>query len=756
MTPLRTTFLVTSAAAALSACPALAQSTNASPGTDAAQNSVPATGNDQDQREDIVVTAQKREQLLIDVPQSISVISGASLERQQATNFRDYLKLVPGLQLNQATAGFGRLVLRGINTGGVASTVAVYQDETVFGSSSGLVNGAILAGDFDTFDVARVEVLRGPQGTLYGANALGGILKFVTNAPDTTKFEARGRASTEFTKGGDESYLGSAVINVPLGDTLAVRASGFYRKYGGFIDSIGTGGSDVEKNINGSKSYGGRASLLFKPTDDFSIQLSGYLQNLRNDAPDAVDADPATGRTLYGRPTQSQFVPNASRIDYRVYSGVLNYDFGFASLVSASSYSTLKQVFRTDLTNAYSGLIASIFGTPNEFFQQQTTSVKRFTQEVRLQSPSNDRFEWLIGGFYTHEKGLIDQLFVPVEPGTLTPITSLPLLGAAISPSRYQEIAGFGNATVHFGDRFDLTFGGRYSHNKQRSDQSSDGALAGGANTLPTARSHENVFTWSVSPKFKLDDRASLYARVAKGFRPGGPNILPPGAPVELRSFKSDSLISYEVGVKAETEDRIFSIDAAAFHIDWKNIQLFGSIGIFNTNFNGGKATSDGFEFTATLRPVSGFTWSFNGAYTNATLKDDTPPEVGGFDGDHLPYTPKYSVSTDAEYRWALAGDTHTYVGGSLRLLSDQPGSFDIPTLTATGHQPEIDGYAVADARAGVDFGRFSLEVYAKNLTNSGGKTSLDPLSLPLLPNGAAPAGIIRPRTIGVTLGAGF
>ena len=155
--------------------------------------------------EDIIVTAQKREQTLIEVPQSVSVVSGATLERNQATNFKDYLKLVPGLQLNQTTPGFGRLVLRGINTGGVASTVAVYQDETIFGSSSGLVNGAILAGDFDTFDIARIEVLRGPQGTLYGANALGGILKFVTNAPDTTKYEARGRASVETTKGGDES-----------------------------------------------------------------------------------------------------------------------------------------------------------------------------------------------------------------------------------------------------------------------------------------------------------------------------------------------------------------------------------------------------------------------------------------------------------------------------------------------------------------------------------------------------------------------
>ena len=704
--------------------------------------------------DDIVVTAQKREQALIDVPQSVSVVGGAALERQQATNFKDYLKLVPGLQLNQTTPGFGRLVLRGVNTGGVASTVAVYQDETVFGSSSGLVNGAILAGDFDTFDIARIEVLRGPQGTLYGANALGGILKFVTNAPDTTKIEARGRASVETTKGGDESYMGSAVLNLPLSSTLAVRATGFYRDIGGFIDSVGTGGSDVAENINGSKSYGGRGSILFRPSDDFSIQLGAYLQNLDVDAPDAVDSNPATGRTLYGRPTQSQFVPNASRIRYRVYSGVINYDFGFASLVSATGYSTLQQQFRTDLTNAFSGAIRPLIG-PNEFYQNQATRVRRFTQEVRLQSPSNDRFEWLLGGFYTHETGLIDQLFIPVMPGTLTPITA-PLLGSARAPSRYEEIAGFANATVHFGERFDLTFGGRYSHNTQRSDQSSDGALAGGPSTLPTARSDEGVFTYSVAPKLKLAERASLYARVAKGFRPGGPNVLPPGAPASVRTFRSDSLVSYEVGVKAENDDRSLALDVAAFHIDWKDIQLFGSIGIFNTNFNGGKAVSDGFEFTATARPAAGLTASLNGAYTDARLRDDTPPQVGGFDGNRLPYTPKFSISADVEYRWRLGGATQAYVGGSLRTLGDQPGSFDAPIYTARGRQPTIDGYTVADARAGVTFDRFSIEVYAKNLGNSDGKTSLDPPSLPLLPAGAAGAGVIRPRTIGLTLGAGF
>lgn len=709
--------------------------------------------------QDVVVTAQRREQLLVDVPQSVSVISGDALDAVQATNFQDYLKLVPGLTLNQATPGFGRLILRGVNTGGVASTVAVYQDETVFGSSTGLTNGGILAGDFDTFDVARIEVLRGPQGTLYGANALGGVLKFVNNQPDTTKIEARGKAAIETTKGGEESYLASAVVNVPLGDKLAVRASGFYRDFGGFIDSIGTNGADNERNINGAKSYGGRGSILFRPSETFSLQLSAYLQNIENQASGVVDADPTTGRTLYGRPTQSQFAPESSRIRYRVYSAVGEIDLGFASLVSVTSYSTQNQRFLSDQTTFLSSLVEGALGVPNELVQLQTTRVRRLTQEVRLQSADSDRFEWQVGGFYTRERGLIDQQFEAREPGTDTAIGGLPLLASATLTARYRELAGFANATIHFGERFDLTFGGRYSHNKQRAGQASDGVLAGGPNVLPEARSSEDVFTYSVAPRFEINDRASIYARVAKGFRPGGPNVLPPGAPADLRSFDSDSLVSYEIGIKAETADRTFGIDLAGFYIDWKDIQVFGIIDNFGLNFNGGKAESRGFEFTATLRPTAGLTASLVGAYTDAKLRDDTPEEVGGLDGDRLPYTPKYSVSVNADYEWSLGGETTAFVGGSLRSLSRQTGSYDIAFRTENGRQRSIRAFETVDLRAGIDFGRFSLEAYAKNLTDSGGKTSFDEPVVEAatgVPLAFSPAGIIRPRTLGVALTAGF
>lgn len=704
--------------------------------------------------DDIIVTAQKREQLLIDVPQSVSVVSGAALERQQAFGFQDYAKLIPGLQIAQSNPGEARIVLRGINTGGVASTVATYIDETPFGSSSGQVNGAILAGELDTFDVARVEVLRGPQGTIYGASSLGGVIKFVTAEPKFDRVEARGRASLETVDGGALSYLGSAMLNLPISENLAIRGSGFYRSYGGFIDSTGLAGADVAKNINDSKSYGGRVSALFNPSTALSIRLTAVLQNLDSDAASVVDSDPVSLKSRYGGFVQSQYVPEYTDIAYRLYNGTVNLDLGFATLTSSTSYSTLKQSLRDDLTVLYGaqlGLYDDATGPAADIGLVQHTDVSRFTQEVRLSSSKSDTFEWLVGGYYNREKGQIVQRLDVYDHDTLNIFTGVPQLFDGATHSRYEEIAGFANGTFHFGSRFDLTAGGRFSHNDQDADQGGTGLLAPPA--LESA-SKEDVFTWSVAPKFKFSPSAAVYARVAKGFRPGGPNIVPPNAPTDVKTYDSDSLISYEVGLKAETADRSFGIDIAAFHIDWSDIQLFAQIDDFGVNANGGKAVSDGVEFTATIRPTRGLLFSVNGAYTEAKLREDTDPLIGGRDGDRLPFTPKFAVSVNGDYDWAVGNGATAYLGGSLRFLGEQAGPFSPEYLDANGRQSHIPSYAVADLRAGIELGRYSLEVYAKNLTNANGKTNVTGEGN--FPFGSVGTGVIRPRTIGVTLGAGF
>ncbi|MBT2135367.1 TonB-dependent receptor [Croceibacterium sp. LX-88] len=707
--------------------------------------------------ETILVTAQKRSQELIEVPQSVTVVSGSTLEEQHADSFSDYLKLVPGLQLDQSRPGQGRLILRGVNTEGVASTIGIYMDETPFGSSSGLVNGAVLAADFDTFDLDRIEVLRGPQGTFYGASSLSGVLKFVTTEPSTSETVVRGRAGVELTKGGAASGYGNLVVNVPISSIAAFRASGSYRTIGGFIDSVGAGGSDVEKNIDGSKSFGGRASLLVMPSEAIDLRFTAVIQNIDADAPSLAESDPETLEMLHGGYTQSQFIPGFSDLRYRVYNATGNFDLGFGTLTSSTSYGTQKQSLRTDYTFALSPLIEAITTEANEFFQDQSTDSEKFTQELRLTGEST-LVDWLVGLYYTDEDGLIEQDFIASTPGTTTPITGLPTLGYALVESSYREAAAFANLTWHVADGFDIDLGGRYSDNKQSAHQVTDGLLVGGFQDLPVFESKENVFTYSIAPRFELSDNASIYARVASGFRPGGPNVLAPNQPLDQATYDSDSLTNYELGLKAQTPDRKYGIEVAIFHIDWNDIQLLAEKDGFNFNANGGGAKIDGLELTATATPAADFNLSLNTAYTDARLSTDTL--IGGLDGDRLPFTPKFSASLNGDYTVMVGNDVEAYFGGSLRYLSDQSASFDADYRAAHGEQRTIEAYAVIDLNAGITIDQFDIQLYVKNLTSSAGRTSTTGTTVfggfPLFPDDAIGTGVIRPRTVGLSVRAEF
>lgn len=728
--------------------------------------------------EDIIVTAQKREQSLYQVPQSISVLGGEALEQRQARSIADYAALVPGLSFEQGNPGQTRVVLRGINAGGASPTVSIYVDDTPFGSSTSQTNGAGLAGDFDTFDIERLEVLRGPQGTLYGANSLGGVVKYVTVAPKLSTFEGRGQAGVETTKNGGEGYYGNAVLNVPLGDTLAIRASGFYRDTAGFIDAIGI----PDKDVNGSRSYGGRASLLFRPSDALSIRLSALAQNIRVHARTQFDADPVTlapirndpftGAPVEGENRYQRF-PDRNRVDYRLYTGALDYDFGFATFTSVTSYSRLTGEDRGDLSFSDVGGITLgeaasllIYGLPTPdygVYYPNQVSQKKFTQEVRLASPSSDSFEWLIGGYYTREPGRLYQRYFPYVAATGEPITPPPPVPGGFSElvlaqlnSRYQEYAGFGSATAHLTPKIDVTVGGRYSHNDQRTRQVLDGALFGGRSES-TARSSEDVFTWSVAPRYELGARSELYARVAKGYRPGGPNVVPPGAPADYPvQTDADTLISYEAGVRAETPDRKLAIDASAYYLDWDKtliIAVFQSAaGPITADANGKGARSYGFEATATMRPVTGFSIVTSVAYNHAELRGDTGN--GGLNGDQLPFAPHWNTTVAADYSWSVSDTVKPYVGADLSLVSDRPGNFDLGYQAAIGRRISLDGYTTVNLRAGVDFSKFNLSVYARNLTNS--RALISTGAYGERPNGLLGVTPIQPRTIGATLGFGF
>ena len=726
-----------------------------------------------DELEEVVVTAQKREQVLADIPMSITVLKGSMLEQQQAIDFQDLTALIPGFSVTGSTPGVTRITLRGINTGGVASTVGVYYDEVPFGSSSGLANGAILSGDFDTFDLARIEVLRGPQGTLYGASSLGGVLKYIPNAPSTEGFEGRVKGGIETVHHGGLGYSGTAVINAPLSDTFAIRISGFYRYNDGFIDSIGDNpipsltepgvnivdGTIVKNKLNANETFGGRVAALWEPNDDFSLNLTAMIQDIDSDAPNQIEADPVTLKPLNGEYVQNRYQDEFTDISYQVYSATMDWDFGPASVQSITSWGDFKQDFQVDaaLGIALTGgpplasLISFLFGTPLSAVLPQRTATDKFTQELRLLSPQSDKFEWLLGVYYTDEDSIIDQEIIGVTANTETPAPGIPALAVASVSSNYKELAFFGNATWYITDRFDLSFGARASSNDQEATQTSGGPLAGGATVVIEGESDESPFTWSISPHYELDDNSSIYARVATGFRPGGPNIVPPGAPPEVpTSYDSDSLTSYEAGYKLNSSDGRVTFDFTAYYLDWEDIQLFAVVNNFGVNVNGGTAVSKGAETSFSYAANENWTFSANGAYTNAKLTQDTSPEVGGMDGDPLPFVPKWSFGVSADYQWALAGGTDAYVGGTLGYTGKRPTGF--PSNDNSYY--DLDAYTTINLRSGLEFGTWAFEVYVSNLTDERGETSVDTANTPY--TGFVNLGIIQPRTIGFTIGASF
>jgi iron complex outermembrane receptor protein len=700
-----------------------------------------------DSLQTIIVTAEKREEPLKNVPMSITALGGGSLDNLQDRSFADYAAMVPGLSLVSGDSGLTRLTLRGQNAGGDGSTVAVYLDESPFGSSNALLNGSVLSGDFDTWDLQRIEVLRGPQGTLYGANSEGGLLKFVTTAPVLGSFSGAAEVTGETVDHGGQGGDVRAVLNLPLGDKVAFRISGFDQDVPGYIDDPSRGRSDV----NDGHKYGGRASLLAAPTDDLSIRLTASSQQSRYNGSNSVDIDPVTLQPAHGDLTQERLINEPSSFKYENYNAIVNWNAGPFSILSTTSYGVLNSDTVRDATNVllappnpltYGDALGSGVGLDN------SADLKKFTQEVRLSSAVSDRLEWQAGGYFTRETGLLDQhLNGFTNPGG----ASLGNLELVTLASTYKEWAGFANLTYHFNSQFDIQAGGRWSKNEQTGTETVSGPLAGPTPTEFSTPSSGHIATYSVAPRWHVDENTMVYARLATGFRPGGPNVLPPGVPAGVPlEYGSDKTTNVELGVRSTQLDGALSIDVAAFHIDWTNIQLLELVNGFNVNGNGGKARSQGLEWTFGYIPLHGLTLSWTGAYTDAKLT--TPaPAVHGDSGDPLPYAPKWSTSIDGEYDFALfanykgfAGATWSYVGTR---STDFGSSQD--QISQVG-LPSYNTYAV---RVGVDNDHYRVTLYGKNLGDSRGITSYQSSGAPGL---MGEAGVIQPRTIGVTLSAKF
>lgn len=556
--------------------------------------------------DEIIVTAQKRAEAVKDVPGSLTVLSSDTLERLGVEDIADYATHVPGLTLMTEWAGQGQLTLRGVTSGKqqAGPTVGSYLDETPYNSASSASGGSNQLTDIDTFDMQRIEVLRGPQGTLYGASTMGGLIKYVTTPPDLAHQQFRMQAELGAVDGGGTNYGVKALVNLPLAtDKVAFRASANYRSSGGYIDDAGTG----DDNINHSTVKGGRASLLVKPNDDLGIRLSALYQATKAGGAPSTDVDFATREPLFGDRKQSRLVREPYSARYQLYNTTIEQDLGGASLVSATSYARLKRSATIDTSSLFGPVIGFlgplVTGTPLPGAVATSLGgdfrTRKITQEVRLASPDSDRLQWLVGGFYTDERSRVDQSIRAFVPGSPALPDVLATAYRLRQPSTYRETAFFANFDYRFSDAFDVAAGARWSRNRQTFGQVTSGLVndpfaPSRVDTL-NSRSSDEGWTFQIKPRWRINDELTAYAVASSGYRPGGPNPLPPAALTTAGvrpTYDPDKLWNYEIGLKGELLDRRLTFELAAFRIDWKNIQLLSSAGGFSFLDNGGDAVS--------------------------------------------------------------------------------------------------------------------------------------------------------------------
>jgi iron complex outermembrane recepter protein len=697
---------------------------------------------DQTELQEIIVTANKRAENLQSIGAGISVVSEERLDQLGANSLADFLQDVPGVNLQSFGApGYGSIEIRGISPQSVGATVSTYIDNIPVGGSSSVGENGEFLPDLDPADIQRVEVLKGPQGTLYGASSLGGVIKYVTKQPSLTQPEATITEEFEQVDHGDFGGKVRASASTPVTDDLAIRLSGYYRWIPGYIDDIGVSGKDA----NNGYDWGMRATVLWKPTSDLSVNVNAMQQESRQNAYNNVDLNVTTLRPLYGDLTQLRYTPEFFAYKTSLYSAEINYEQPYGSFLSASSFNAIHPTLATDLTPYYIGLdgigpSAPASGVGHHDDQQET-------EELRFTSNRLGKFEFLTGLFFQHESLTDGTNYVSFEPGGLTPNPSVPYLGYGDRGGTLNEYAGFFNTTYYIVPTLDVTFGYRYSDIRQNRVSWDGGVLYEGNNTTVEnfqQSSSQSSDTYMAGARWHVTDDVMFYLRAASGYRPGGVRTPLPGAPADFGNvYYSDNIWSYETGVKVTALGGRLTVDTDLFWINWDNIQALVTIGQFNTDGNGGHALSRGVEMQATYVPVNALTLRANFSYTDAFFKYADPSVLVTSPGQRLFFVPELQGSISADYNWSM-GKFKANAGGDWSYTGDQ---YDITNYL-------LPSFSVVNAHAGLKWNNDTLNIFVRNLADKRaivGDTGYYPTFYSLYT-----VTVNQPRTVGISFSQHF
>jgi len=724
----------------------LAQSSNQ---TDSSVGNSPSQGSSEPGKlEEITVTAQKRPERASEVPIPVTAVDAQSLVNSNQLSLQDYYTRIPGLSLSvDNLRGQANLYIRGLSLNGASPTVGLVVDDLPYGASTSL-GGGLWVPDIDPSDIARIEVLRGPQGTLYGASSIGGLIKYVTVDPSTDRLSGSVQAGgSGVANGAQVGYSARGSVNVPINDTLAVRASAFTRLDPGYIDSVVT----HEDGINKLRTSGARVAALWHLTDDVSLKLAALFQDSKRYGSSDADVGPGLGDL------QNNELPRTGTYDRKVavYSANLTAKLPFADLTAVSGYmrNQLTDVF--DYTEFYGGLSQQHFQVSGAQLLEHSNTDK-FTQEIRLSSLAGHKVDWLLGAFYTHEKSPHDQGVLAADLTTGAVVGPLLYLNL---PTKYEEYAAFADVTIHFTDRFDVQIGGRESEDRQSYSEIDTGVVLGdfGAPSprlYPRQDSKDNSFTYLVTPRFKISPDLMAYVRLASGYQPGGPNA---GAPAGVpQSFGPSKAQNYEIGMKGDWLGHTLSIDASLYYISLRDIQLsLADPTLGGYLANGGRAKSQGVEIAIESRPLKGLKVAAWATLGQSVLTEAFPAQTTtayGAKGDLLPNSPRFTGNLSVEKNFPLGNEMSGFAGATVSYFGRHEGQF--PSVFIGPERQYYSPYAKTDLHAGVLRDQWTLNLFMNNLMNKRGVLvgGLDAYPNHVYVPNIDAYNYIAPRTIGLSV----
>jgi outer membrane receptor protein involved in Fe transport len=759
----KTTLYVHVAALAMISQPALAAAA-----ADAAADTAADPG-------EIVVTANRREQTIQRAALSISAVTGQDIQARGIFDYDSLVRAVPGVIATGGGMNFSKLTVRGIETSQTNSSIGAQRSVSIYLDDLPLTSFTVVTPDLPLNDIARVEVLRGPQGTLFGAGSLAGAVRYITNKPDLSTTSAGINLDVGVNTGSSWRRRGDAYVNIPLvNDKLALRVAASYRNEDGYIENVATG----IKNANGLEDWGIRAALKWQVNDRLSATLTGSHNSNRAD--DLALFNPVIG-------FHKSSLADPFRVSSKLSTGnlAINFDAGFADITALTSYGEAPSDWNLSLD-------AIIPGIP--LFLKETVSNRTFVQEVRLVSKQTGSFDWVIGGYYLQQKSDVQDVlhlttaFVNAINlrGLITGIAPGSAYSNSIETRDNRELAGFGEVNFQATDTLKLTAGVRVTDASFTSALTGEGSVA--TNFFPAlfgalfnpvagadvtlarqlAASYPTGHKVTATPKFVVNwqpnPESSFYASASQGFRRAQPNgvvagnggvsLINPNDPAIIPfSAAGDSLWNYELGAKFKLLEGRVRANFAAYLIDWSNMQipLVRSSDQAPYVGNIGKARSYGLEGEISAQPTDTTLLGLNFTIQEAKVVKISADQalISGAIADAALASPKFKIGGYVRQAWTLGNDTEAFVridavhvGSYVNGFPNTPGTKTLsPTFTT------IPAYEKVDASIGLLRGNIAATVYVENLFDTKTYTYINPANF-----NSNRFATLRPRTFGVRL----